>query len=92
MMKHYKPILLTAGVFIAFGVMPAETVKEPYLLQNKISPQPIEIPPPDLSKIEEKSRSNYELMVELSWVLDKNRKDSMNANAENNGALLNNPQ
>ena len=76
MMKHYKPILLSIGVFFAFAVTPAESQKEPYIIQNKIPQRIIEVPPADFSKVEENSRELYELKCELEWLESKHKSET----------------
>lgn len=70
MIKHYKVILLIFGIFIAFGVMPAER-PEITTFKTKVKSRVVEVSPADLSKVEDNSRYIQELKCELEWLFDK---------------------
>ena len=76
MIKHYKVILLTLGVFVAFGVMPAE---RPHVttLRNIIPNRVVVVPPPNLSEVEENNRKLHELFCELEWLRKKDSIDNL---------------
>jgi len=67
MMKNYKYILLGMAILIGFAVMPAEQ-EETYQLQTEVRSRVVEIPPADLSKVEENNRELHELFCEWQWV------------------------
>lgn len=72
MIKHYKVILLIFGVFIAFGVMPAER-PQITTFKSKVKNRVVEVLPVDLSKVEENARKIQELKCELQWEVEKNK-------------------
>lgn len=76
MIKHYKILLLSFAIFIAFGIAPAE---QPVItkLRTKVPSKVVEVPPADLSEVEENERELWEMITELKWKNEKLKKDRL---------------